>query len=224
MNPSEKFLQDEKRRIQLEIAKADASLSARERALNEKASRLRQNQVKNMGSMDLETNLRNNLPKGLVPGNVGDINRVIWPFYFTTTPGTIGPNGALVTSISISQEAGFIMTHFSKVVYKEAPAGTYTYVDPDTNTGAGEAPGLRMAFRNNQSQMTFVNVPMNVDHVGNPRWPTKMDSPLYLFPNSIFSVLFTNNDPAAIYVPSVAFFGYRLRSEESMRALSPVYG
>ena len=43
------------------------------------------------GARDLHSNLKASLPSTMMPGNVGDINKVIWPFWFTFSQIELAP-------------------------------------------------------------------------------------------------------------------------------------
>ena len=49
-------------------------------------------------------------------GNIGDLSKIIWPFWFQSEVTTIVSNAAETANISITQEAAFVITHLSVVV------------------------------------------------------------------------------------------------------------
>jgi hypothetical protein len=69
------------------------------------------------GGQGLQANLQNNLPYQLLPGNLGDINSVIWPFQFSTGFQVVNPMTNVPTSYTITQEACFVWMSYVKVVY-----------------------------------------------------------------------------------------------------------
>lgn len=158
------------------------------------------------------------------PMNVGDLNRTLWPFYFTFKTGDLDPNRTLQTSFTVTQEAAFIWLSYTKAVFLKA-GGIYSYLDPqETSKAAGEANGLEMVFRDAQSTRTFMAKPMAVDHVGWSRNPTVLSTPTLFLPNSTVEGIFSNSDPVRTYVPWVTFFGYRIRLEDSAKILSTITG
>lgn len=208
-----------------QIQRREAYLDARAKALNAQERRLASGQVRNMGASDLETNLQNNpnLGSGMVPGNVGAINRVIWPFYFTTATITLAPQTTINTGFTITQEAAFIWMSYTKAVYTYDGVNTYTYVDPDQPGSTGIAPGLSFTIHDSQSGRDFDNFPINLDGVGNPRWPTVFPRPIMFLPNSNIQIGFNNSDPAITYVPFITAFGYRIRIQDAQNILSLVF-
>jgi len=189
-------------------------------------SQLAQSQVPNNSAQQLDYNMSNSLGPLLQPGNIGDINSVIWPFYFSTDiPATpISTNETLQTGFSVTQEAAFIWMSYTKAVYLvegEAPADSWTYLDPAAQPSA---PGLVFTLRDGSSSRQFFNSPINIDTYGNPRFPTKLPRPIMLLPNQVMQVAFTNNHPTNIYVPIITAFGYRIRVDQADKLLSLVYG
>src|ERR1017187_5308790 len=100
--------------LQSQVAQRDSFLQAKEKALKYKENQLRRGNIPLSGLPDsstnrpgsaLQANMQNNLPPGMVPGNVGDINRVIWPFYFTTDYVSINPDQSIRSGFTITQEA-----------------------------------------------------------------------------------------------------------------------
>lgn len=190
-------------------------------------SQLKQGQLPNNGPQNLQYNMRNALEPMLTPGNIGDINSVIWPFFFTTdVPDSPLANGeTLQTGFSVTHEAAFIMMSFTKVVYLvegEVPNDSWTYLDPDA--GQPSAPGLTFTLRDGSSSRQLFNTPMLIDNYGHPRYPTKFPRPVMLLPNQVMQIAFTNSHPTNLYVPFISAFGYRIRVEEAQKLLSLVYG
>jgi hypothetical protein len=189
-------------------------------------SQLAQSQLPNNSAQQLDFNMSNSLSPLLQPGNIGDINSVIWPFYFSTDiPATpLAVNETLQTGFSVTQEAAFIWMSYTKAVYLvegEAPLDSWTYLDPAIQPSA---PGLVFTLRDGSSSRQFFNSPINIDTYGNPRFPTKLPRPIMLLPNQVMQVAFTNNHPTNVYVPVITAFGYRIRIDQADKLLSLVYG
>ena len=181
----------------------------------------------NNPAANLQSNVANSAGTMLTPGNIGDINSVIWPFYFPTeAPDTpIALNETFQTGFSVTQEAAFIFMSFVKTVYLvegDAPNDSWTYLDPDQSNPS--APGLVFTLRDGSSSRQLFNTPMNLDHFGNPRFPTKFPRPVMLLPNQVMQIAFTNNNPTNLYVPFITAFGYRIRIDDAQKILSLVYG
>lgn len=167
-----------------------------------------------------------NLPPWLAPGNVGDINLVYWPFFFTTPLIQVAQNSQATGSFSVTRAASFVMTKLVKTVYQRTavPPGpdTYNYEYLDPNQGAaGYAPGLGFSWRDASSSRLFVDRTIALDHVGNPRFPWTLDSPQFFYPNSTVEYLFTNSGPQDYYV-RIAVQGVRVRVDGQDSILSTV--
>lgn len=191
-----------------------------------KESLLKQNQMPNDSAQQLEYNMANALGPLLTPGNIGDINSVIWPFYFTTDvpDSPLAANETFQTGFSVTQEAAFIMMSFTKTVYLvegEEPDESWTWLDPSLQPSA---PGLVFTLRDGSSSRQLFNTPINIDAYGNPKFPTKFPRPVMLLPNQVMQVAFTNTHPTNVYVPMLTAFGYRIRIDQAQKLLSLVYG
>jgi hypothetical protein len=201
-------------------------VNSKENSLSIKESQLRQSQMPNNSAQNLQFNMKNDLSPLLTPGNIGDINSVIWPFYFTTDipSSPVAVNETFQTGFSVTQEAAFIFMSFVKTVYLvecEQPDDSWTYLDPDDQPSA---PGLVFSLRDGSSSRQFFNTPIDIDHYGNPRFPTKFPRPVMLLPNQVMQIAFTNNHPTNLYVPFITAFGYRIRIDQAQKLLSLVYG
>jgi len=206
-------------------------VQAKSNQLDQMESRMKQNMQRNVNARSLESNLSQTLGPMFAPGNLGDLNKIIWPYYFSTEiPSfSIGPNETFQTGFSVTQEASFIWMSFTKAVYLETPDGAgvqWTYLNPNQQTGPGVgnfAPGLTFSLRDGSSSRQFMNTPMNMGAYGNPRFPTKFPISMMLMPNQVMQVQFQNSHPENTYVPFLTSFGYRMRIEDSERFLSLVY-
>lgn len=190
-------------------------------------TQVRQNQTPNDSAQQLDANMRGALGPILTPGNIGDINSVIWPYYFTTdVPDTpLGADETFLTGFSVTQEAAFIMMSYTKSVYLvdgEEPNQTYTYLNPDMQQPS--APGLVFTLRDGSSSRQFYNTPMNMDHYANPRFPTKLPRPVMFLPNQVVQIAFTNRHESNLYIPMITAFGYRIRIDQAQNLLSLVHG
>lgn len=213
--------------LQRQTASIQQSINAEANALSVGLSQLRQGQMPNNSAQQLDYNLRGNLSPLLNPGNVGDINNVIWPFYFTTdVPNAmIAPGQSFQTGFSVTQEAAFVFMSFTKSVYiveGEDPDETVTYLNQVA--GVPSAPGLVFTLRDGSSSRQLYNTPVNMDHFGNPRFPTKFPRPMMLLPNQAMQIQFTNTHGSNIYLPFITAFGYRIRIDRAQDILSLVYG
>lgn len=200
-------------------------VSAKEADIQNRESMLRQNQAPNNSAQNLQYNMRNALGPLLTPGNINDVNAVIWPFYFTTDipNSSVGPNETFQTGFSVTQEAAFVFMSFTKTIYlAEGDPESWTYLDPDTQEPS--APGLSFTLRDGSSSRQLFNSPMAMDNYGNPRFPTKFPRPVMLLPNQVMQIQFINAHATNKYVPFITAFGYRIRIDEAQKILSLVYG
>lgn len=201
-------------------------VDSKENQISIRESQLRQGQMPNNSAQNLQYNMKNDLSPLLTPGNIGDINSVIWPFYFTTDvpDSPIAANETFTTGLSVTQEAAFIFMSFTKTVYQvegDQPNDSWTYLDPSDQPSA---PGLVFTLRDGSSSRQLFNTPINIDAYGNPRFPTKWPRPIMLLPNQVMQIAFTNTHPLNLYVPFITAFGYRIRIDQAQKLLSLVYG
>lgn len=185
---------------------------------------LRQRQSRN-GSPDMYRNIKSNIPTSLMPGNVGDINRVLWPFWFTFSAPELVPNQTASASFSVTQEACFIAMAYSKVVFKKTAGPIYTAIDPaQEDPAVGDANGLKFQFRDGSSSRVFSRTVVPLDAFGDPRFPAVFQTPIMFLPNATVECVYSNSDAAATYVPWITMFGYRVRLENAEQILSLIEG
>lgn len=213
--------------LQRQVEGIQQIVNAKEHDISRREQLLRQGQRPNNSAQNLQYNMSNALSPMLTPGNIGDINAVIWPFYFTTDipEQSLAQNETFQTGFSVTQEAAFIFMSFQKTVYLaqgDEPDESWTYLDPDA--GQPSAPGLTFTLRDGSSSRQLFNTPMAMDSYGNPRFPTKFPRPVMLLPNQVMQIQFTNTHDSNKYVPFITAFGYRLRIDEAQKFLSLVYG
>ncbi len=217
--------------LQLQIAQIQAANAVKEQQLNTRANALRQGTVPVNGPQDVLTNLKNCLPDYLVPGNLGDVNRVIWPFWFTNITPELpaaedGAQTQVTASVTITQEAAFIVTSYSKAIFEhttEEGDEIYSYIDPAQAGQDGLTPGLSMTIEDAQSTRVFMSNPIDFDTIGDSQFPQDLPTPLMFLPNSVIKTqLFNTSDKA--YVAFVTFLGVRCRIEDAQRIMSLITG
>lgn len=180
---------------------------------------------KNNSAQDLYRNIKRNVPAQLMPGNVGDLNRVIWPFWFTFSAPELAPGQSSTGQLSITQEAAFIWMAFTKTVFKKTTGPTaYTAIDPAQEDSTGSANGLTFQLRDSQSSRVFSQGLISLDAFGDPRYPSVLQTPVMFLPNSTVEVTYNNADATATYVPYITLFGYRVRLQDAEQILSLVNG
>lgn len=195
------------------------------RQLEQRNRLLEQELVPNAGPQAMMQNLgASNLPQQMQPGNVDNITRAIWPFFFPTNYVEVLPNRNVRSSFTVTQEAAFIWLYCTKTVHKLVD-GVPTYIDPSNyNTEQGQANGLKFTIRDAQSSREYNSLPVPLDHIGDPLAPWALPSPVLILPNSTMEVQFINQNPDETYYPSVSFFGYRIRLSDQEKTLSTVQG
>ena len=216
--------------LQVQIAAMTAANQVKDAQLKVKEATLRQGTVPVNGPQDVMTNLRNILPDYLVPGNLGDVNRVVWPFWFTNlTPelpkASGGTQSQATASVTITQEASFIITNIMKAIFVHDPiAGTYTYVDPAASAAAGLTPGLSMTLVDAQSSRIFMAKPIQLDTIGYSQFTTELPTPIMFLPNSVIQTQLTNTNTTLNYIPWITFLGVRCRIEDAQRIMGLITG
>ena len=162
--------------------------------------------------------------------DVNEINRVIWPFYFTsagtelgsTFNGIVPANSSVLSNVTITQEAPFVIVSAVKSVFKITdvglPGATYDYLNPEDDTVEG-AQGLSFSLVDSQSKRSYFNAPLKFDHVGGSQHPLFLPSTVMLLPNSNLEIEF-QNESANDYAAFLTFFGYRIRMDNAQELLS----
>lgn len=216
-------------KLRKQVADISAVVESKERVISEQESRIRQNIVPTTGARALERNVAAQMGP-LAPANVGEMNKIAWPFFFSTD--RMGSQGisqgqTLQSNFNVTQEAAFILMSYTKCVYKTnqpAPNTPWNYIDPNIDGLEGQAPGLYFTLRDASSMRQFFNSPIPLGAYGNPNFPSKLPRPIMLLPNQMMEVSFQNTHPSNVYLPQLTFFGYRIRLEDSQRYLSLIHG
>jgi len=195
--------------------------------MDHEAGKLRQAEKAASFQNESAISLEDNLMKGqnpLAPGNVGDINRIIWPFWFTTTELELQPNESQDANFTVTQEAAFVWTSYTKAVFVEVQNGDFRHVDPEEPGSGAKANNLSFVIQDSQSQRAFQNIGMDLNQLGWWQKPSVLPTPVLFLPNSNIDVTFQNNDANDVYKPFITFFGYRLRIDHAKDILSTIYG
>lgn len=173
------------------------------------------------GNMNLKEELARKLPVNLMPGNVGDLAKVAWPFWFqvnfdfgpapTWTPAT-----SQTSSFQVTQEAAFLIMG----IYRKS----------NSYSTAGELAPLLLQIRDRQSSRLFMDKPMPWQTIGKKSRPTIFSTPMLVMPNAFIDVTLTTfatnqaTAPGESGKQQVSFFGYRVRVEDADQVLSSVFG
>jgi hypothetical protein len=185
----------------------------------------------NGGAQSLSEKFSTGILSGFAPGNIGDINRAIWPFAFQFSASDILPGQSIVSSFSVTQEAGFLLRQISHSTFRLS-AGNYEYIDPfyfDESTNAPN--GLVFTLEDAQSSRNFNGrTPKDIAVLGNANFPSVYPSTLYMLPNQtmLLNLSNTTNQPTIntneTFRSFVTVWGYRIRTDEAQKILSTVTG
>ncbi len=173
-------------------------------------------------------NQMSGIPRSQRPANLGDINSVYWPFWFTFNPVVLAPNQGISSFFSVTLEAGFNMIGLEKVVFKrtgQAPNYIYTAIDgnhPDDDLA--NAKGLVMSLKDSSSSRLFNDKPMPVDMIGTGEHQTVLSTPQFILPNSTIECVYVNNNTTETFVPLITAFGFRIRVDGASNILSTISG
>lgn len=176
-------------------------------------------------AQDLSQKFDRGILSAFSPGNIGAINNVIWPFFFTFQPLEIAPGQSLIQSFSVTQEAGFIWRSHSAQVFKKTNTD-WTYIDPfGTDESTNSPNGLVFALQDAQSTRQFNGRTLqDISTLGNANFPTILPSTLFLLPNQTMQITLSNNNATETYLAYVTVSGYRIRVADAQKMLSTVSG
>lgn len=224
MNHPLNFLIGQKNMLQNKLKKLEVEMANESHLLKNAEAKMKGGLVPTEGPKTLQYNLAQALNKDLLPGNVGDINRVVWPFWFTTTQVILQPNTSAQGNVTITQEAAFIWLSYTKAVFLEdvGNAGNFDYIDPAQPDSAGKSNNLTFSLRDSQSSRTFMNKAIDINQVGFYRYPTILPTPQLMLPNSNMEYTFQNNDASNVYKPFITMFGLRVRIDHAKDILDTI--
>lgn len=201
---------------------------------------LRQLKVKNAGlvarndenkrslanSMTIRSKTNSSKVSPFLAGNIEDLNKIVWPFWFQTNDILVVSGAEVNSNINITQEAPFVITHMTKVVFEYIDLGggnfSYQYVNPKiSDSNDNIANNLFFSIMDSQSSRTWVDEPISINTVGDANDPFIFDTPYMVLGNQNLEVRFNNqSDTGKSYICSIAFHGYRMRIEEAQGILS----
>lgn len=159
--------------------------------------------------------MSNRVPDLLTAGSMSDVNKIIWPFTFST--GFMRTNTTKTSEqkvLRITQEAGFVALKIIKTVYEriDLGSGNYTYEQVNFRQRAKD---LRISWVDTASDRGFQQKPMSINHLGDAFFPTKLYSRPFIMPSS--SILFQLDAGANTndYFTNISLIGYRVRVEDT---------
>jgi hypothetical protein len=220
------YLLKQKTILNNQLNQLQSQMNKEHALLKQAESKMRGNLVPTEGPVSMAHNLAQGLNEKMMPGNLGDINRVVWPFWFTTTKATLAPNTAVQGNITVTQEAAMIMTSYTKAVFLEEDGspGQYQYIDPNQPDASGKSNGLTFVWRDSQSSRSFMNKAIDINQIGHWKYPTILPTPQLFLPNSNIEFTYQNNTNDRTYRPFITIFGLRVRIEHAKDILSTING
>lgn len=219
---------------QLEDEKARAhGLNQQKRRINQelkaRSGALKSHPVVNSDQMSLKDNLEKILPPHLVPSNVGHLNSVAWPFYYTVefnwgeqfgaggVNPVLTPNTQIISSFKVTEEAAFLWDSWSR--------------HADDYTTAGALGPYQLQVEDRQSSRKFQNeTPIPLQAIGQKSWPTVLPIPMLIMPNAFIDVTMSTFLQSGVSqntqgngFHAITFYGYRFRIEDADLVLSSIF-
>lgn len=216
--------------IKRSLRNREKSLKARQQYLNGRMSGL--GRKRGMGDWNeqypannvaqLRNSLNQSLPQYMVPGNVGGINEICWPFYFQANidlgqDPTVAANEFTRGFFQVDQEAGFILQSI----------GISHTTDAAGLSGTVNAP-LQVEFIDRQSSRRFNSLPTPIQMIGYNSNPSILPTPMYVQPNAFIDIV-VNGIPTVAQtfqgsgLMQFSFFGLRMRTENQGAVLSTIF-
>ncbi len=198
------------------------TLRAQERSLNARARALSNQPAIN--NVDLRQSLGSFIPPHLMPGNVGPLNSVVWPFWFpvdfdygddyTIKGGGLDPQNQ---TFQVTQEASLLLIGITRQANSYSTAG---HLGPWTITA-----------RDQQSSRQFNDTPIPIQQISRfGGQPTKLPTAMLLMPNARFEVQMnswipadTNQVTEGSTHQQFVFFGYRIRIEDAEKVMGSIF-
>lgn len=171
---------------------------------------------KNMGLLEQI----NGLPSNMQPSNVGDIDKVTWPFWFSLvfdfgTNPTYGQGTKISQSFQVSNEAAFLLTSIGRKSWD--------------STNAGDLAPLQIELRDRQSSRLFNDKPIPIQNIGKKFLLSSFSAPMLLAPNAFFEVIMTSwltADQACVGQGKheIFFYGSRIRADDMKKTYAAIFG
>ncbi|NJM09352.1 MAG: hypothetical protein HC883_00170 [Bdellovibrionaceae bacterium] len=170
----------------------------------------------------LRNSLLGNLPNHMIPGNVGGINEVTWPFLFQINLD-LGDDPTIIDStytrgsFQVDQEAAFLLMSISRAHNTNAAGQTATINAP-----------LQVEIIDRQSSRRFNNAPMPLQMIGQNSSPSILPTPMYVQPNAFIDFV-VNGIPSTPQTFNgsgsfqLSFYGYRIRPDDAGKVLSTIF-
>lgn len=185
--------------------------------LKEQSAKL-ESETKNLQSLELS--LKNQTPD-VVASGIRDVNKVIWPFTFSTGFMETSPTATFAEkNITVTQEAAFVVVAMVKQVFKKNAPNDYEWIN--VRESGSQIKDLYMTLSDPQSGRNFHREPMSVEHIGDSMFPTKLLSRPLILPNSSLNVKLYSQSSTETYFTNISLIGYRVRIEDAQDMLGLV--
>jgi hypothetical protein len=171
-------------------------------------------------AQSLHNHLKKLLPEHMVPGNVGGLNRVQWPFFhvfdfdFGDDPTLQKPNSEILASFQVTQEAALLLMALSW--------------SPYSNTASGLKGPYNVEIRDRQSSRQFNEAPIPLQMFGRRSQPTILPTPMLIMPNAFLDATMRvwNTTPLTTVGSGkhqISVFGYRIRPKDAGKIMSLLF-
>lgn len=199
------------------------ALRQREKNLDVQNQYLSANPTINAGNVQvMRRSMQGVLPAYMMPGNVGGINEVCWPFYFQIE-FDLGDDPTIIDStftknfFQVDQEAALLLMSMSRA--HNTSAG---------NLSATQNAPLQVEVIDRQSSRRFNSAPVPLQMIGFNSCPSVLPTPMYIPPNDFIDVQVSGIPATAqAFTGSgkfqLSFFGYRIRTEDTAKVLSTIF-
>lgn len=206
---------DELKAYMHKLRKDEKTLIMREQAL---ASEF---QIPLSNPQNLKNKMVHGLPAHLVPGNVGNLYDVTWPFWYVANfdfgvDPVISQNLRQTQSFTVSQEAAFILLGISRAS------------DEATTLGGAYGP-WQLNFQDRQSSRKLNDAPIPFQILGSKANITPLPTGYLILPNASIDVEMSGSNVTPFTATGVAkhqimFHGVRIRIEAADKILSTIFG
>lgn len=169
----------------------------------------------------LRDNLKNSLPKQLVPSNIGELEQIVWNYeYPLSIDFKEGTNSVIKASKiyelteQIGQESCFILTGISRNFNSQGISGI----------------GLPIKFliRDRQSTRQIMDKPLSLAHIAHSGKVSKLATPYLFMPNAritveLSSMLDTDLTISGSTLTEINLIGIRCRINDVSRIIEAMY-
>lgn len=200
--------------IREDLRNEERGLNSRARTLSTQPLVKQENLRQSMGSY---------IPPHLMPGNVGPLNSVLWPYWFPVDFDfgadftIVGGQTSQVQNFRVDQEAAILLVGVAR--------------QADSYTTAGHLGPWQLTIRDNQSSRQFNDSPIPIQMISYAAGqPTRLPTAMLLMPNATIACTLSTFLPLGVNQPTTgsshqqfSFFGYRVRIEDTEKVMGSVF-